>query len=198
MKLKIPLALALASAIAITPGLAGPAHAAEGPANPSVSVEIRTAMESVGFDEEIAAANGFQIVTDANGVQSSIPVTNEAKQLVARYTEREGQVGALRAVSYGPCGYSTINLVTMGFDYLTIGTSFSVNLPVQTRWWGVVGFSGSGTFNVSFNGGASGPFWTGASNVRRAGGGWGQVAVGSYVIKVDGNICWSGSPSEFF
>ncbi|MBG6056432.1 hypothetical protein IWX81_002869 [Salinibacterium sp. CAN_S4] len=194
----------LAVAAVLTFVTTAPAAAADIPSDPTaLKSTVTTAMVSHGFDENVARDNGFEIRVNSVGEQYSVPVSESAKTLVEQNiaasagpgsptTRGSGQV-------FGPCGSSTIYLYKSGLSVLKIQTSYSVNLPIQFRQWGVVGASGSGVFNVPFNSPYPGTaFWTGYGQTSVAGGGWGQVAIGSYVMKVDGNICWAGAPSAGF
>lgn len=73
-------ALSITTAVALTliAALAPQAAFAETPGIETPESES-TPMVLVGYDEEVAKANGFQVITNSDGSQSSIAVTDEAK-----------------------------------------------------------------------------------------------------------------------
>lgn len=150
------------------------------------------AMDVVGYNWATAEANGFKVVTDEHGNESSVPVTSEAKALLEAHANRGISKAGYDEVT-GDCGMSWVGLRKDG-NTLEIGTGYSVYLPVWERHWGVVGGGLGGTFDAAFNGSRSDESWSGYTNRTLSGGGWGHVAIGSFVELWNGAICYSGNP----
>ncbi len=153
-------------------------------------------MNVVGYDAAVAAANGFEIVTDEFGVQSSVPVTKAAQKLNQSIGGGATTNGSSRVT--GDCGYSTINLQRYNLSQVRIVTRYNVNRAVQSRFWFVSLYGAAGAPLYSFAGGAGDPYWSGVAVVNYGSSGWGNVTPGSNVTLVNGAICWSGSPGAGF
>lgn len=165
------------------------------------------AMTFAGYDEDVAAAHGYKIVTNPDGTQSSVPVTKEAKLETLRSMSAEdvrekasakGLVTPYDTVS-GDCGISWLEGDKGANDRLSFETGYLVTGNVATRVWSVQanGFITSNSWN--FNGGATGPEWvsTGAGPVVGPGTAF-VPAFASYVVKTNGETCYSGGPSFGF
>lgn len=155
-------------------------------------------MDVVGFDPAVAEANGFRIITAADGSQSSEPVTSEARELVAAYDTSSATTFGYAEVQ-GNCGYSWID-ITRGLSSITrIKTGYTVRLPTKSRLWSVTLFGVAGIPNYSMNSPIGGPAtWSTSANVSYGSGGFGNVPPGSQVTLTDGSICVSGNPGTNF
>lgn len=186
-------AAALTLMVALTPQAAF-ADTPEPEAPETVSVTMP--MTVVGYDEEIAAANGFEIVTNPDGSQSSIPITDEAKALVADAPD----VGA-RDTVVGDCGQSWLNGSKGANDVVSFTTGYSVRAAVQLHQWRVqaIGFITSGEKNYAQ--GAGGAVWSKSDSTTAIGPGYAIVpplSPTAMVKLVDGATCYSGGPSFTF
>lgn len=153
-------------------------------------------MSVIGYDEEVAEANGFKIVTDENGQQTSVPVTDEAKALVA-----DAPVATPYDTVVGNCGQSWLNGSKGANDVVSFTTGYSVRAAVVLHQWRVsaVGAITSGEKNYAQ--GAGGPVWSTSGSTTAIGPGWAIVPPLSPVAMVklvDGTTCYSGGPSFFF
>jgi hypothetical protein len=192
--------------------LGGVAPAAADPREERTTTVI--GMNAVGFDEAVAAANGFEIQTLPDGSQVSVPVTPEAVALLESAgveplviapegtSAGAGEVTPLGSASVtGNCGRSSISLYQSTNSKVRMTTSYSVRLPVTTRWWSIALFGVGGFPIFPFNGGAGPASWGTAALLpyqHGGAGGFGNVTPGSYVILTDGAICYSGSPGTTF
>jgi hypothetical protein len=177
------------------------ATAATVPPPPKV-VTMVTPMVVKGYDATVAAANGFTIVTDSNGVQSSVPVTAAAKALVASsapLAATSTSAGGVHPDGTGSanCGSSYITLTAHGLSYVEYETGYSVRLPTSGRWWGITVWSGAGATGVSMNSGLAGAkTWASLGYINGSGGGWGYVNAGSFAILTDGSVCYTTGPTD--
>lgn len=188
-----------------------PAFASNSPAEDSpkklTSVIELAPMDIAGYDHDVAEANGYRIEVDADGVETSVPVTAAAKTadaaagatLDAQLSQITTQDGVVQPQGYdeveGPCGFSYVDASHNGYQFVYVRTGYGVTHSVVTRWWSVwlTGFGGS--LEANFNGGATPPVWGGQANVTLSGAGIAHVTVGSHVVLTNGAICYSGSPS---
>ncbi|WP_431837972.1 hypothetical protein [Cellulomonas sp. Y8] len=170
--------------------------------DPTVIV-IEAPMVVGGFDADVARANGYKIVTDANGEKRSVPVTAAAKaadaQLLAKQ-QAEGTVSPLATVVTGDCGSSRIVIADgAGFRDAGISTSFTVNRPAVGYSWFVDITGNSTSTRRTFTGGLlSRTTWqhTFAHTVPAAGTYIASVARTSNAVLNNGTICFSGGPSD--
>lgn len=158
---------------------------------PSPQMETVTlAMVPSGFDVAVAEANGYRVVTDADGSQRSVAVSQEAIDF-----ERALARTRTTYVS-GPCGNSWINAVSRGNSKF-ISTGYVVPRPVIAKNWTVQVWGWSGMPSTWW-GGASGPSWSSSWSFSMPGDGFANVLPGSNVVMSDGTVCASGSPGENF
>ncbi|NHT17508.1 hypothetical protein [Cellulomonas sp. IC4_254] len=159
---------------------------------------VEVEMDAVGFDESVARANGYAIVTEEDGTQRSVPVTDQARaeeEAIAR------RVGAGRStVVAGSCGTSRIVITdSTGFRRAGISTSFNVVRPAVGYSW-FVDVAGGGTSARQTFGGAlaSRTTWqhTFLHSVPKAGSYIASVARTSNAVLNNGTICFSGGPSD--
>lgn len=184
----------LALVLALLSG-AGSAVAAEA-SGPELVIDVE--MQAVGFDESVAAAHGYTIVTDGDGTQRSVPVTAEAHAAEAAIA-RKHALGRATVVA-GSCGTSRIVITdSTGFRTAGISTSFNVNRPAVGYSWFVDVTGGGTSVRRTFSGAlASRTSWqhTFAHSVPKAGSYIASVARTSNAVLNNGTICFSGGPSD--
>lgn len=161
-------------------------------------------MNVVGYDEEVAAKNGFKIVTYPDGSWESVAVTEEAKALnldtgIMR-PSGSGDAQA-RTTSYGTCG-SSFTDAYMSSALLTFVTGYDVVAPVYNRIaWGVTIVAWPyGINSVGWPGGVSTPaHWQGSGGVLYPDASVSGFATTSGDVQlITGEICYSGNPSDSF
>lgn len=192
--LSITGAMALTLAAALTPQAAF--------ADTTDSFQETGAMNIVGYDEAVAAANGFEIVTDENGDQSSVPVTDEAKAHVA-HRDTTPEITPLwdEDVVEGNCGISYVGGEKGANDQVSFETGYVVIDAVVEYTWTVnaQGFISGDTFSNAGNDPDPEYF---ASGVLTAIGpgvlGVPAASAAAQVILIDGSVCFSGGPSVSF
>jgi hypothetical protein len=187
------LGVGLATSVAL---LAGPSAAFATEATPEPTVaESEVGMVLESYDSEVAAANGYEIITNADGTQASIPVTEEtiafeaallAEQSGARYTRVDG-----------PCGWSWINVTNNG-NHKTVTSGYTVPRAVISKTWQVQMIGWAGISGSDWKTGPSNPTWEMIFGVFYNGGGFANVTPGSNVVMNNGSVCSSGSPGENF
>lgn len=151
-------------------------------------------MGVTGFDAAVAEANGFEIVTDSSGTQTSVPVTDAAKAIVAAAAQAgHRDLGTVD----GDCGRSWLNTSRAGSNKVVINTGYRVWLPSVGQQWNVDLFSSHGGYSVPFSGAAFSPTWDAyeTEDVGNSHGTHSNVRDGSFAELVDGELCYSGSPT---
>jgi hypothetical protein len=135
----------------------------------------------------VAAANGYQITSAADGTQSSVKIGG-APALATPANVIDGNCGSSYVYEYG-----------IGDKAIELYTGISVVLPVTTGHWqvrlsdrGGVGFR---NYSVPPNGG----IW----QIDRVIGGLtpgpaqaNVVTAASFVVLINGGVCYSGGPSD--
>ncbi|RFA19989.1 hypothetical protein B7R25_10450 [Subtercola boreus] len=147
-----------------------------------------------GFDADVAAENGFTIITNAEGIQESIPVSDSAKALVvAAAQEGHQNTGTL---TYS-CGSSWLTMTRAGSTSVYFNTGFKVYLPTLWHSWAVDMFSSRGGYSVGLDGGPTPPVWDDGwtINVGSSFGTHGNVRPGSFAVLTNGAFCYSNSPT---
>ena len=167
---------------------------------PPETVSASMPMSVDSYDAAIAEANGFEIVVDESGETRSIPVTDEAKALVAA-AEAEAPEVIARDTVVGNCGQAWLNGSKGANNKVSFTTGYSVRLPVQLHQWRVsaIGAITSGEQNYAQS--AGGAVWSKAGSTTAIGPGWALVPALSPVAMVklvDGSTCYSGGPSFTF
>lgn len=162
--------------------IAAPAGAATKPSK-APSITITSPNVFGGFDRSIAAAHGYQIRTDALGVEYSVKIGSPV-----------GGVQPLSTgTSYGDCGYS---FVTLSPETDRMASGFVVEGAVAWRKWGVTVQNGGIVYNFNMDGGATGGAWSDYRTIAWASGSTSAaVNAGSYAALWDGRICYSGLPT---
>jgi hypothetical protein len=197
MKKQVLALAAVAGLIAATLGAVAPAYAdGEGDGDGDGDELVVSTMSVVGYDEAVANANGFEIVTHPDGQWESVAVTPEAQAIRAEYG---GSVASRRVTVPGTCGTSWIELLP-NISYVRVNTGYSVAAPVANRIsWVVQAASIGGLPTVSWPSGPSPATWQGIGSFSTGGiGGWAWVTSSSSVLLIDGRICSSGGPAQAY
>jgi hypothetical protein len=200
------LAAAAGMLIAATAGMAvhaptASASASLDDASPDVGVErtsLRMPMQVTGFDPEVAAANGYEIVQTPTGQEASVPVEKATETRSGDFTP------AGENTRWGNCGYSFVELENVGGKvnnaYMRTGWGISPS-PVVQHVWFMAWSDAAGNNNGSKAwggpiGGAN--FWqsqfyrTFIPGLVAA-----EVDASSYAVRADGVICSSLNPITF-
>ncbi|MBX9719271.1 MAG: hypothetical protein K2X36_10585 [Microbacteriaceae bacterium] len=158
-------------------------------------------MNVISYDEGVAEANGFRIIK-LDGETVSIPVTDEARKIV------EESAGLLPSVARGEvagdCGTSYVYGSRTLFQQVLIDTGYTINLPSVYHNWNVAVTTSAGFlhdqpfsgFNASNQWGDS--QYTPDLGSTVLGGGIVSVTLGSYALRIDGAVCYSGNPNDGF
>jgi hypothetical protein len=162
-----------------------------------------------GYDADIAEANGYQIVTNPDGSQSSVPITEDAKAQQAAaeaakaeyYQDQNTNDGmAPLGVVDGNCGSSWINATKQANDTVAYQTGYVVWGAVVDSQWDVVatGFiSGSSVRLYPIPN--SGTWATEGALYNVIGPGIANVTIAtSFAVLASGQVCYSGGPSAAF
>ena len=127
--------LALASVgalIAATLSAVAPANGATRTDEPPVITTV--GMNAIGYDESVAEANGFEIITYPDGSWESVAVTPEAQEIEKTYGGPvlidPGTPVASKVTVYGNCGSSWIEVLNSG-SAKRANTGYSVSAPVR-------------------------------------------------------------------
>ncbi|KAA9104499.1 hypothetical protein [Microbacterium rhizomatis] len=163
---------------------------------------VETTMYVTGYDEDVAQANGYEIVTYDDGSWESVAVTEEAKAENAETGIMTPQPGdgstAARGTVYGPCGSSFVDASASG-RLVSAVTGYTVTGPVSNRiYWDVTFWTGYGATTLSWPSGPSPATWTGAGSVLYASSTGGTAIAGGAVILTTGTVCGAGLPSDGF
>lgn len=162
-----------------------------------------TPMTVVGYDAHVAEANGYQIVTNPDGSQSSVPVTDEAKAQQAAAdaakADYKSDVSA-RGVVDGDCGSSWISAAKQANDTVAYQTGYIVWGAVVDSQWTVVATGFISGNSVVLHPGANGGTWeTEGAVYNVVGPGVAGVTTGSsFAVLVGGQVCHSGGPTATF
>lgn len=148
-------------ALGFTSLFGAPALADTVPAEPEI---VNVPMIPVEFDEELAQKNGFEIRTNSDGTAQSLPVTDEARKLVAEFPELAEPVklqtpvknrdGVTPFAGDGACGTSYIIVVPLsaqGGVNVTTGYASYMGTVVFHNWKVALSTSSAST-TVNFTG----------------------------------------------
>lgn len=156
----------------------------------AASTTFTVPLELAYFDENVAAENGFKIVTRADGSQESVPVTEAARALVSRES---------RHTIIGPCGSSSLTLSRVGgTSKVFFTTAFQVKTATKFHQWTVDLTRNGQRWSYNLSGGPTFGSWN-TSRTTTTGnnqGVLGVVRAGSYAMLVTGAVCYSGGPSS--
>jgi hypothetical protein len=200
--------LSVLAAVLMT--FSGASAAVASPQAPApASQEKQVGMYVAGFDEAVAKANGYKIVTYANGDRQSVPVDPQSKlpkgpvlhaqsptkMAPAKQSVRSAAANTDYNEVWGNCGVSWIRVSQTGTNKVSVASGFR-NLPDPAYFW---------TWDISLsdrNGTShqthSGPtFGTAASriwsNLNQYGYTYDYVYAGGATL-ITGTICLSGRP----
>lgn len=211
------LALIAACAVILT-AFSTPAFASQGASPPtppsssaSEATDIPTSqtapMYVVRYDTAVAEANGYKIVTNADGSQDSVPVTDAAKAEAATTLKAKAEFEAAHTShlvatpygdAYGNCGQSWINAIKQPGNWVGYQTGYTVFGMVQDSQWDVhaYGFISSNSILLQ-PGGNSGSWSTEGGIGGVVGPGHAYINVPtSFAILTNGKVCWSGGPES--
>jgi hypothetical protein len=144
-------------------------------------------MTVVGFDREVAEANGYEIVTRPDGTEASVKkgeLTTQGSNTVV-----------------GSCGLSYVELIDVrgvrGKAEFRTGFTIFGKAAIGFRWWAVIRDT-NGTSNRNYAGNPLSATWTsGVEDVwlHPGGNAWATVLPDdSWALLSDGSICVSGAP----
>lgn len=191
-----------AAVLALT-ALTGVSPASAAPPEGTPPALTTAAMNAIGYDQSVAEANGFQIVTYPDGNWESVAVTPTAKKIEAAYggptlIDPHGPV-ASKVTVYGNCGSSFIQVRSSASAWRA-DTGYSVKAPVANRInWTIQVASLGGIPSYTWPPSPTGAVWSGATTFATGGfGGTVFVTPGSSVLLINGTICGSGSPAESY
>lgn len=144
------------------------------------------------FDEEVAAANGYEIIELADGTRASVPVDRLSTNLDDLGVENYNTVA-------GNCGTSTVYMHDDGTGRAYVGTGFRLTRGAISYSWSVTVAGIQGTYTKKFGGGLlNRKEWTGSFTWTVPGSGWytSTVSPSSSVTLNNGSVCSSGSPTD--
>lgn len=196
-------------AVAVVALVVGPATAAtavgESSTPPPDSPRTFAPMIFGGYDAEVAEANGFKVVTDEDGTQRSIPVTDAAAAQLEKADElrADSRQKNTALAGVGNCGSSWATGSKIENDTVAFNTGFLVFLAAYEHTWTVYanGFFSANSWTTSGPGPTSGSEnWTGAiGNVSGPGfGGVPLLSASASVVLVNGSVCYSVGPTFAF
>lgn len=214
--------VALASSIALASSLV----VFTGSAATAATTEDDTGASSVGMyaveiDESVANANGFEVVTNADGSKMSVPVSPEAialyedlglhpedRKVYPDSAEKLSEAIATESGDFRPldtdvktgwCGSSSITGEKGGGNVLYVSTGFDVILPTTRGTWTVFGTALlAGGMNQTWNVGTTTGVWQRNTDSIAFGPGVVGVTAASNVTLSNGDICYSLAPSVPF
>lgn len=188
----------LGAVVALTVGLGSTAaHAEDGPV-PTEELNTVVPMTVTGYDADVAAANGFEIVVHDDGSWESVPVTPEA-QAAAEQSGAAALSGpdvSAQGTVYGNCGSAMLETDRSG-NLVTAVTGYDVIAAVSNRIsWSVVFVTWNGVQTLSWPSGPSPAHWRGYGGIINGAAGFAN-AYGD-VILITGAVCGSGAPGDSF
>lgn len=194
------LATALLAASIIFPASA--ASAAEEDSAPQGEVQAG-GMWKGEIREDIAAANGYEVITQSDGSQVSVPVTEAAKEREAAATvEREAALAQAGPQPFdevvGDCGSARVGAVKKAGDLLAVTTGYVVFGAVREHHW-VVNAIGAITGNsLTFGGAPNAGIFSGEGGMTVIGPGIASVPLTSFAVLASGQVCYSYLPTAAF
>lgn len=187
--------VSISACIGITAGLilaSFPAQAAEvGATTPASETQV-SKMEVVGYDREVAAANGYEVRVDSHGAEYSVPIgTPDAGP---------GQISTYgTGTADGDCGWSYVTLTSSQVNSQPdkMRSGYVVDGAVAFGKWGVtVVFPGGVTRDHNMDHGANAGSWSGSRDLPALTG-YTRATVNnlSSAFMADGRVCVSGNPT---
>lgn len=173
---------------------------AAGATEPSESVSVELDMALVGFDREVASANGYEIRTTPDGREYSVLIGTPSDFVPALEDTAPPPVGAGNSVNgsndtrRSNCGSSSISV-----DEYEVTTGYSVRAGVLFAKWGATVDSATKHEDFNFDHDNTGPMWSDHRKVSFDHKGFGGAFVnsGSFVLLTDGGLCESLQPRTF-
>jgi hypothetical protein len=177
-------------------------------------VAAHATVRAVAIDADVARANGYDVVTLADGSTASIAraglralgaapsddaIRASASSIVPGTASR-GDIELVNTV-YGDCGDSSYYLSIYGDGSWSSITGYNVRAAVVTKSWHTFleDPSGSQIEGQEYDGGSTGPSWEGADSgppfLTARGDYLGGVDAGAGQL-VDGTSCFSGNPAD--
>ena len=146
-------------------------------------------MALVGFDREVAAANGYEIRTDAQGVEYSVPIGTPSQETLG------GGLVTPQTTVTGNCGSSYVELYDVGTLRYHMKTGFGVTQAVVSYSWSVTITGPAYSRTYSYGGGLLlRNNWDATQTANVVNGGWYSAkAVGSATTPA-GAVCASLGP----
>ncbi|MCY7288778.1 MAG: hypothetical protein LH624_11165 [Cryobacterium sp.] len=157
---------------------------------------VEAPMTFGGFDEKVAAQNGFKIVTASDGTQTSVPVSAAALAQVQATPSLAAAAAAGEAINL--CGKSRVGARKRANNELAVTTGYLVPFPVVRRNWYVnaVGFITSAT--IRFPDVPTSGSWGGEGGATVIGPGIANVPLTAFVTGANGRTCYSALPTATF
>ncbi|ADJ48147.1 hypothetical protein AMES_6322 [Amycolatopsis mediterranei S699] len=203
------IAVIVSSALALALGVLGGPSAAFAAPLPGTTHETQMGMHATGFDEAVAKAHGYRIVTYANGDQQSVPIDPQSKlpkSLIVHPQPAKSAAGPERQARpaaantdynevWGNCGRSWIRVAQTGTDQVGIVSGFSNTPTIAYFWiWDVLLSDQNGTSHQTYDGAIfddkATHVWLG---LTQHGYTYDYVYNGGATL-IDGTICVSGHP----
>jgi hypothetical protein len=168
--------------------------------DPVVTTVTETApMQFTGqVDDAVAKANGFKVIKNADGTETSVPVSAKAKALVLKSSKARG-LASPNSTASGTCGSSYYTLTRISGTVVSQFTGYKVILPTFEQHWvlhmwtpkdsrtnDVSGLNASATWSTIVRS-------TGLKSTVTVDGG---VLPGSYATLITGDYCYSASPHD--
>jgi hypothetical protein len=188
-----------ATALALLSGTAPALATSHSPAGDQAATPAPGGAELrfAGFDREVAEQHGFEVVTDAEGREASIPVTDEAKAAGGGIDE-----------DVPACGAAWLDLFRRDHG-LSISTGIVMPMDIDTVHLRVRGqANGTGAnhvatpFEITFDDSQGiGRRWESSafqSLPRTSGGGSAHLTIDSYVVLANGATCEMGGTRATF
>jgi hypothetical protein len=201
--------------ILVTIGIAAPANAqvpVQAPVSGTISRTSAGGLQVGGFDKQVAAANGYTVVTLPDGSQTSVRAADAAavqsgKQLptgaIYRPAAKPGTVSPNDFDDQpGSCGDSFVYLFATGGAQAILGTGFIVNADWPSVWyinWRVNIHDNGGDSTQSGYSYSGGHAFSAPQRILHLTVGPASATVPwySFVILNDGTLCYSLQPTAY-
>jgi hypothetical protein len=183
-RLFVPIICAVAT---IAMGVTSASAATSAPRAPTNVTKVTEAMHVVAFDEQVAAAHGYEIRTAPDGTQYSV-----SKGSLAGTASPDGVVE-------GPCGVSYVYEYGIGNRAVELYSGFSVILPEVGGHWQIRLSDRGGTsfknYNVAPSGNGIWQFNQVVGGLTKGPAQATVVGAASFTILDNGAVCYSGGPT---
>jgi hypothetical protein len=150
---------------------------------PAKSFKVVRPMQAIGFDRDVAAANGFEIRVNNQGHEYSVPVGSDASATPSNTVT-------------GNCGSSYVQITPVGNRKALIQTGFTVYTGAVDFDWVVHVIDNYGVSNKTWGSPlAFRSSWVGTNNFTSSGTGYASAEVTYGVAFLwDGTICFALGP----